>query len=78
MTNKEAKECLEEIKNMDDSMYQYNSVYLEAIEMAIKALEAQGEPTDEEIKEYCRSYANHHKNKMINRDCYGCQKGGIL
>lgn len=39
MTEKEAKEILEEIKALDDSIYQYNISYLESLEVAIKALE---------------------------------------
>lgn len=39
MTRKEAKMILEEIKIIDDSMYQYNMKYLEALDMAINALE---------------------------------------
>lgn len=38
MTREEAKMILEEVKIMDDSMYQYNTKYLEALEMAIQAL----------------------------------------
>ena len=41
MTREEAAEILEEVRTMDDSMYQYNPVYLEAIDMAIKALKAE-------------------------------------
>ena len=39
----------------------------------------------EKDKNMTEIYANHHKNKMIdnyhkiiNRDCYGCQKGGMF
>ena len=39
MTNKEAIEYLEEIIVLDDSIYQYNPIYLEALNKAIKALE---------------------------------------
>ena len=38
MTKEEAKEILEEVKDLDDSMYQYISAYEEALDMAIKAL----------------------------------------
>lgn len=38
MTREEAKMILEEVKIMDDSMYQYNTKYLEALDMAINAL----------------------------------------
>lgn len=39
MTKEEAKKILEEAKTIDDSIYQYNTKYLEAVDMAIKALE---------------------------------------
>ena len=42
MTNEEAIEILEEVKILDDSMYQYNPIYLEALDMAISALEDKG------------------------------------
>ena len=47
MTREEAKEILEEVKVLDDSMYQYNPAYLEALEMAIEALRA--EPCEDAI-----------------------------
>ena len=39
MTREEAKTILEEVKEFDDSMYQYNSAYLKALDMAIEALD---------------------------------------
>lgn len=39
MTREEAIEILEEVKNFDDSMYQFIPAYNEALDMAIKALE---------------------------------------
>lgn len=39
MTLDEAIEILEEVKELDDSIYQYNTRYLEALDIAIKALE---------------------------------------
>lgn len=39
MTEIEAKDILEEAKILDDSIYQYNIGYLNALEMATKALE---------------------------------------
>lgn len=38
MTYKEAADILEEVKVMDDSMYQYNSKYMEALDVAIALL----------------------------------------
>ena len=40
MTNKEAIEILTEVKEFDDSMYQYNPTYMEALKHAIKVLKA--------------------------------------
>ena len=47
MTNEEARAILEEVKTIDDSMYQYNQAYLEALEMAIAALK--DEPCEDTI-----------------------------
>ena len=42
MTRREAIEILEEVKYNDDSMYAFSKAYCDALDMAIKALEAQG------------------------------------
>ena len=39
MNKEEAINILEEVKELDDSISQYNIKYLEALDMAIKALE---------------------------------------
>jgi hypothetical protein len=38
MTKQEAIEILEEVKELDDSIYSYNSNYMEALEVAIEVL----------------------------------------
>lgn len=38
MTPKEALEILEEVKQLDDTLYAYSSVYMEALEIALYAL----------------------------------------
>ena len=38
MTEKEAIEILEEVKELDDTMYAYNPAYMNALDMAIEAL----------------------------------------
>ena len=38
MKKEDAIEILEEIKEFDDSIYSYDSTYMEALETAIKAL----------------------------------------
>lgn len=40
MKKEDAVEILEEVKALDDSMYQYNPAYLEALNMAIESLRA--------------------------------------
>ena len=39
MENREAINILNEIKQMDDSMYAYNPAYMEALNLAVSALE---------------------------------------
>ena len=39
MTDHEAAEILKEVRDLDDSMYQFNPLYLEALDEAIEALE---------------------------------------
>lgn len=39
MSLEEAKNILEEVKALDDSVYQYNQDYLEALNIAIKAID---------------------------------------
>lgn len=46
MTREEAIQILEEVKTMDDSMYQFSQKYMDALEMAIEAL--QTEPCEDE------------------------------
>lgn len=38
MTKQEAIEILEEVKELDDSIYSYDSNYMEALEVAIESL----------------------------------------
>ena len=38
MTPEEAIEILEEVKELDDTLYTYNNVYMEALEVALSAL----------------------------------------
>ena len=39
MTKQEAIEILEEVKELDDTMYAYNPAYMNALDMAIEAIE---------------------------------------
>ena len=38
MTKQEAIEILEEVKELDDTMYEYNQAYMNAMDMAIEDL----------------------------------------
>jgi len=59
MTTDEAFKILEEIEILDDSMYQYNIKYLEALGMAIKALKQYGalQEIRQEIEIVCSLFA---------------------
>ena len=46
MNKFEAIEILEEVKILDDSMYQYNITYLNALDMAIKSLKTEAIPVE--------------------------------
>ena len=77
-TREEAIEILEEVKELDDSIYQYNSKYLDALEMAIKELEAQDDDAisrqdvrrtiDDWVNsgEYAYTNATHYLRKRID------------
>ena len=73
MTKEEAKEILEEVKDLDDSMYQYISAYEEALDMAIKAL-SQEPKTDvldkirAEIEEIEKNYGLDKATKYGNKN----------
>lgn len=41
MTEQEAYNILNEVKELDDSMYAYNRQYLESVDMALEALKKQ-------------------------------------
>lgn len=59
MTREEAIEILEEVKTMDDSMYQFSHKYMDALEMAIEALQ-----TEPFINKPCVSEQACHEDKM--------------
>ena len=46
MNKQDAIWILEEVKMFDDSMYQYNDAYLEALDMAIEALKTDAIPIE--------------------------------
>lgn len=71
MNREEAKKILEEVKILDDSMYQYNKTYLQALDMAIKALERQ--PCED-----CISREEALKNQFTAYDHAGVEYKVIL
>lgn len=52
MTNRDAIEILEEVKIIDDSMYQYNPAYMDALDMALTALEAEEDYISNKLDEH--------------------------
>ena len=48
MTREEAIEILEEVKTIDDSMYQFSPKYMDALDMAIEALQTEPSVTAEQ------------------------------
>ena len=49
MEKERAIKILKEVKVLDDSMYQYNPAYMEALDMAIEALENRIEPKEADL-----------------------------
>lgn len=49
MKKEKAIEILEEVKVLDDSMYQYDPAYMEALDMAIEALKNRIEPEEADL-----------------------------
>lgn len=80
MTNEEARAILEEVETIDDSMYQYNPAYLEALNMAIAALKA--EPCEDTIsrKHLLSEIDDLMKSPWFNRykDDIGVLRHGYL
>lgn len=68
MTENEAKDILNEIMELDDSMAQYNLMYMKAMEVAIKALE---ENQRWHISEVNPSIKNVFAN-MSTQICHNC------
>lgn len=67
MTREEAKTILEEVKMLDDSMYQYNPIYLEALDMAISALsflERRKETVAERTKQNLSELAQYNSDML--------------
>ena len=65
MTIEEAIDILEEVKVLDDSIYQYDTAYLEALDIAVKSLEAWAE-----IKQEINDLFSKPAFYMPNYDAY--------
>lgn len=65
MTKQEAIEILEEVKELDDTMYAYNPVYMNALDMAIEALKEIQKYREIGTVEECREAVEKQKPKKI-------------
>ena len=65
MTKQEAIEILEEVKELDDTMYAYNPVYMNALDMAIEALKEVQLYREIGTVEECRKAVDKQKPKKI-------------
>lgn len=65
MTKQEAIEILEEVKELDDTMYAYNPVYMNALDIAISALKEIQQYREIGTVEECREAVERQKPKKI-------------
>ena len=91
MTNRDAINLLEEVKILDDTMYAYNPSYLEALDMALTALEAeetwyatheyppksQWIPCSERLPEKADWYLCTYKDGRVNTKYWSKDKGWV-
>mgnify|MGYP001851695137 CR=1 FL=1 len=87
MTTEEAIEILEEVKELDDTMYAYNPVYMNALDMAIKALKEVQQYREIGTVEECREAVEkqkpkkprlNYKPKFFGKATYTCPKCGNI
>lgn len=82
MTENEAKLIFEEIKELDDTMYAYSEVYMNALDVAINALEEVQQyrklGTVEEVRESVENTKPKKPKKNKTKYCYDyyCAKCG--
>lgn len=70
MTTNEAITILEEVSLIDDSLYQYNEKYLEALEMAIQSLSAENtEELQPIIRGKCSITHGMYENRIWCNNC---------
>ena len=70
MTKQEAIEILEEVKELDDTMYAYNPAYMNALDMAISALKEIQQYRKIGTVEECREAREKQKPKKPVKDKY--------
>lgn len=68
MTKQEAIEILEEVKELDDTMYAYNPAYMNALDMAIEALEEVRQYREIGTMEECREAVEKQKPNKPHRN----------
>lgn len=73
MTNRDAINLLEEVKILDDTMYAYNPKYLDALDMALNALEAEERKTGKWIQ---RNPQNSTECRLLT--CSECGRSYIV
>ena len=79
MTLGEAIEILEEVKELDDTLYAYSSAYMEALEVAISALKEVQQYREIGTVEECREAVEKQKGMQVNEihvDEYFCPACG--
>ena len=63
MTPEEAIEILEEVKELDDTMYAYNPTYMNSLDMAIEALKEVQQYREIGTVEECRKAVEKRRSK---------------
>ena len=82
MKPEEAIEILDEVKELDDSMYAYNPKYMDAVDMAIEALIEVQQYREIGSVEECQEAVDKQKpknpsvHKQQYSDAYNCSKCG--
>ena len=70
MKPEEATEILEEIKELDDTLYAYSDIYMKALETAISALKEIKQYREIGTVEECREAVEKQKVKYIKIEAY--------
>ena len=76
MTPEESIEILEEVKELDDTMYAYNPAYMNALDMAIEVLKEIQQYREIGTVEECREAVEKQNQKPL--DFYGDSEDGKL